>query len=157
MRQLANCTEPWHYHYCVPIGGFMIRLMRSSEVIRHVWVMFALAAFALRAVTPAGYMLGTDPETGEAGVYLCQQDGGSPPADWENPFEPEPHHSDQDEPNPECPFAIAGTSLTPDAPTIAAIGQHYSAVVVGQIDTIAPRPATYNPTARPRAPPSLSV
>jgi hypothetical protein len=50
----------------------MIRRMRSSGTIRQAWVIFALAAFMLRAATPAGYMLGADPETGGSWIYLCQ-------------------------------------------------------------------------------------
>ena len=128
-------------------------------------MIFALTAFALRAILPAGYMMSPDPDTGEVGIYLCQQSGNGLPADWVNPFEPEQHHPDepeqhhpdQDQSSPGCAFALAGTPLTPDAPTIVAVDQGYTVLAAMPVDRLAPRPAAFNPTARPRAPPSLSI
>lgn len=147
----------------------MIRLMRSSGAIRHVWVMLALAAFALRVVVPAGYMLGTDPDTGEIGVYLCPQGGGSSLADWIAPPEPKPHHSDQahhsgqehhsdsDPQDSACPFALTGTPLISDEPSLVASGLDYTLVTAALVNGEAPPSEAIDPTARPRAPPSLRV
>ncbi len=120
-------------------------------------MIFALAAFALRAIVPAGYMMSPDPDTGKVGIYLCQQNGNGLPPDWVNPFEPEQHHPDQDQSGSGCAFALAGAPLAPDAPTIVAVGQGYTVLVAMPVDRLAPRPAAFNPTARPRAPPSLNV
>jgi hypothetical protein len=144
----------------------MIRRIRSSGTIRQAWVIFALAAFMLRAATPAGYMLGADPETGGSWIYLCQPLVSGPSTGKSMPMSmgksmgamdhsaPMQHHPGQGHFDSSCAFTMAGTALNPDAPAITAGNPDYRVAEAPYTAYAAPLAAPLNRTAPPRAPPA---
>jgi len=141
------------------MGGLKI----SSGLARAIPLIAAIVVFALRAVTPAGYMLAS-PESGEIGITVCggaelrllsfdpdlgaySQPGslGGTPADDDEPLSSE-----------NCPFALTAAFIAAPLAT-----PEFAIAIFG--DSLAPKPAAYRPSpfAAPgpppaRGPPSLT-